>query len=103
MPLVTYLENKGAKTVTRLLSHLKPLRAYFALTRTLRVDGNAIQQYTKTRLDAGLARATVNCELQALKQAYRLACRNQLLAKAPSSACSRKTTRARGSSSTPTS
>src|SRR5258705_13054258 len=33
--LITHLETKGAKTVDRLKSHLKPLREWFALTRAV--------------------------------------------------------------------
>jgi integrase len=76
---VMKLENKGAKSLKATRSHLKPVRAYFALTRAVQVNDAAIQNYIKTRLDAKKARATVNRELEALRSAYRRAVKSKLL------------------------
>ena len=81
--LITHLETKGAKTVDRLKSHLKPLREYFALTRAVNVTTAAVEQYIAERLKADKARATVNRETGALKQAFNLARKQARLTRVP--------------------
>lgn len=81
--LVKHLENKGAKTVVRLKSHLKPLRAFFTLDRAVNVTTADIEKYIHERLAAGKARATVNRETGALKQAFNLARKQGRLTRVP--------------------
>jgi integrase len=81
--LITHLETKGAKTVVRLKSHLKPLREWFALTRAVNVTTADVERYVADRLKAGKARATVNRETGALKQALNLARKQARLTRVP--------------------
>src|SRR4051794_35930292 len=48
--LITHLETRGAKTVDRLKSHLKPLREWFALTRAVNVTTSEVERYAAERL-----------------------------------------------------
>jgi len=80
---MVHLENKGAKTVVRLKSHLKPLRQFFALDRAVNVTTADIERYIAQRLAARKARATVNRETGALKQAFNLARKQGRLARVP--------------------
>jgi integrase len=81
--LVTHLETKGAKTVERLKSHLKPLREWFALTRGVNVTTAEVERYSAERLKLKKARATVNRETGALKQALNLARKQARLTRVP--------------------
>lgn len=81
--LVTHLETKGAKTVERLKSHLKPLKEWFALTRGVNVTTADVEKYVADRLKLGKARATVNREIGALKQALNLARKQARLTRVP--------------------
>jgi integrase len=81
--LITHLETKGAKTVDRLKSHLKPLRQFFSLTRAVNVTTADVERYISERLKAQKARATVNRETGALKQAFNLARRQARLTRVP--------------------
>ena len=81
--LITHLETKGAKTVDRLKSHLKPLREWFSLTRGVNVTTADVERYVAERLKAGKARATVNRETGALKQALNLARKQARLTRVP--------------------
>lgn len=81
--LVTHLETKGAKTVERLKSHLKPLRDWYALTRAVNVTTADVEKYVAERLKLQKARATVNREIGALKQALNLARKQARLTRVP--------------------
>ena len=81
--LITHLKTKGAKTVERLQSHLKPLRAFFALTKAVNVTTTDVQRFVLERLKEGKARATVNRETGALKQAFNLARKQERLTRVP--------------------
>jgi integrase len=62
---------------------LKPLRDFFALTRAINVTTTDIERFIKERLDAKKARATVNRETGALKQAFNLARKQGRLTRVP--------------------
>ncbi len=81
--LIVHLETKGAKTVKRLKSHLKPLRDWFALTRAVNVTTADVERYVAERLKLAKARATINRETGALKQALNLARKQARLARVP--------------------
>jgi len=81
--LLVHLETKGAKGLPSLRSHLKPLRAAFGLDRAVDITTAVVEQYAVRRLSEGRARATVNRELQPLKQAFNLAHRQERLAHIP--------------------
>ncbi|HZS60312.1 MAG TPA: hypothetical protein VFA43_13640 [Gemmatimonadaceae bacterium] len=99
--LITHLETKGAKTVQRLKSHLTPLREKFTLTRAINVTTAAVESYVAERLKLGKARATVNREIGALKQALNLARKQARLTRVPYIPMLREEMPDKGSSSTP--
>lgn len=70
--LLLHLELKGAKAVRSVVSHMKPVREFFALTRAVDVKTERLDEFARERLGAGKARATVNKELGALRQAFNL-------------------------------
>jgi integrase len=75
--LIVHLRNKGAKAVASFASHLKPVRAFFSLRRAVEVTTAMLERYTADRLAAGKARATVNRELGAVRQAFNLAAKRK--------------------------
>ena len=81
--LIKHLETKGAKTVQRLKSHLKPLREFFALTKSVNLNTSDVERYIEERLKANKANATVNREVGALKQALNLARKQGRLTRVP--------------------
>lgn len=54
-------------------SHAKAIRDHFALRRAVDVTPEALDRFTSERREAGKAPATINRELEVLRQAYRLA------------------------------
>ena len=60
-----------------------PLRAYFTLTRTVNVTTSDIEKYVADRLKLNKARATINREIGALKQAFNLARKQARLTRLP--------------------
>ncbi|MBX7135032.1 MAG: site-specific integrase [Fimbriimonadaceae bacterium] len=77
------LANKGAKGLAQLKSHLKPVRAFFALDRAVSVRTDRVERFVSERKEAGRASATINRELEGLQQAFNLAVKQQRLSKAP--------------------
>lgn len=75
--LMTYLNNKGAKSVVSFESHIKPVRAFFSLRRAVEVTTAMVEEYVAERLAQGKARATVNRETGALRQAFNLAAKRK--------------------------
>jgi integrase len=71
--LLLHLRTRGAKSVGSFVSHLLPIRAFFALRRAVEVSTPQIERYIEERLKQGKARATVNRETGALRQAFNLA------------------------------
>ncbi len=71
--LVLHLRTKGAKSVASCESHLRPVREYFSLCRAIDVSTVHVERFIQERLELGKARATVNRETGALKQALNLA------------------------------
>lgn len=81
--LETNLENKGAKALTQLKSHLKPVREFFAFERALGVTTQRIDSYIAERRGEKKAAATINREIGGLKQAFNLARKHGQLSRAP--------------------
>jgi hypothetical protein len=54
---------------------MKPLREFFGLERAIDVTTATVECYQRARMETGKARATVNRETGALKQAFNLALR----------------------------
>ncbi len=75
--LVVHLRTKGAKAVGSLISHLKPIREVFGLDRAVDVTTAKVERYQQERLAAGKARATLNRETGALRQAFNLAAKRK--------------------------
>lgn len=81
--LLTHLAMKGAKSLVQIRSHLKPIRAFLGLDRAVGVTSARVEQYMAARLAEGKARATVNREIQPLKQAFNLAHRQDRISRVP--------------------
>jgi integrase len=79
--LIVHLENKGAKSVNTLVSHLKPIREMFGYDRAIDINGQRIEKYISDRKrgESGAANATINRALGGLKQAFNLARKQGLL------------------------
>lgn len=74
--MVLHLRNRGRRSVDQLVSHIKPVRAFFAHRRAADVTTPLVERYIEERLAAGRARATVNRELEGLRRAFNLAYRH---------------------------
>jgi integrase len=77
--LVEYLKVKGRRSLPKLESHAKSLRRFFGLHRAVDVTEKLIDAYKADRRHSGRADATVNRELEVLRQAYLLAVNRKLL------------------------
>jgi len=69
--LVLHLENSGKRSVNKVRSHLKAVRAFFGGRRAISVTTDDVERYKRERREAGKAMATVDRELEGLRQAYR--------------------------------
>ncbi len=69
--LLQHLEVKGIASVRTVGSHMKALRAAFGDLRASSLTTAAVERYQQDRRKAGRASATINRELEALRQAYR--------------------------------
>jgi hypothetical protein len=81
--LETHLENRGAKALMQLKSHLKPIRGFFALDRAISLTTADIERYIAERRAKSKASATINREIGALKQALNLARKQARLSRVP--------------------
>jgi integrase len=81
--LVLHLETRGAKAMASLKSHVAPVRESFGLERAIDITTTRVEAYMVQRLAAKKARATVNREVGALKQAFNLARKQGRLARVP--------------------
>lgn len=68
---------------SRIVSHMRPLRAWFAKLEATHVTERHIDRYIKHRLGLGRSTTTVNRELQYLGQSFRRAKKKKLLADIP--------------------
>ena len=80
---LTHLKNKGAKSVSRLTSDLKRIREYFGCYRAINVKPPMVDQYISEQLKRGFANATINRGLSALKTAFNLARKQEILNDVP--------------------
>jgi integrase len=71
--LLSRADAKGLRSVAKVKSHAKAILEYFGTSRAVDVSGTRIDSFKAERLAAGRAPATVNRELELLRQAYRLA------------------------------
>ena len=68
--LLRHLRNQGKRSVPKVESHLKSVRNYFGDRRAAAVTSDDIERYKEARLKDGRKPATINRELEALRQAY---------------------------------
>ena len=80
---LTHLKNKGAKSVSRLTSDLKRIRENFGCYRAINVKSPMVDQYISEQLKLGFANATINRGLSALKTAFNLARKQEILNDVP--------------------
>ncbi len=71
--LLVHMANQNRASVDKIRSHLKPVRAFFARRLAMEVTTAALECYQRERLDAGMAPATVNREVHALRRAFNVA------------------------------
>lgn len=81
--LLQHLKNKGAKDITSLTSHTKPVRAFFPYSRAMDLTTAQIRKYQTERLEDGKAKATVNREMESLRRALNLARKEERLTRVP--------------------
>lgn len=68
--LLTWMQNQGRRSAAKMVSHLRPVRAYFGHYKAVAVTSSTVERYKAERVNAGKAPATVNRELQGLARAY---------------------------------
>src|SRR5262249_40460250 len=84
--LTVHLNTNGAKAAHSYKSYLKPIRAFFALTRACDLTTSHVEKFMEERLkegEKGKAAATVNRSVAALRQAYRLARKQGRISRVP--------------------
>ncbi len=81
--LITHLETRRVKSLGTIRSHLKPIREEFGDLRAVELTPASVESFVRERLDAGKAPATVNREIQPLKQAFNLAHRQGRVSRVP--------------------
>jgi integrase len=80
---LTYLKNKGAKSVARLTSDLKRIRENFGNHKAVNVKSPMMDKYISEQLELGRANATINRGVSALKTAFNLAKKQEILKDVP--------------------
>ena len=88
--LLLNLETAGARSLRTYRSYAKPLKAFFGTMRAVNVQATDVDRYIKHRLGAdkekggtGITAKTIKNEIDALKQAFRLAHKRGQLARMP--------------------
>ncbi len=81
--LEVHLEARGAKAMVSLRSHLKPVRKRFGGIKAVALSAAQVERFARDQLAAGKARATVNRQVGALKQALNLARKQRRLREIP--------------------
>lgn len=76
-------EVHGRKGLPQLRSHIKHIRAFFAMDKALAVRPDRLRAYIASRQTEGAAPATINRELEGLQRAFALALDSGTLAMAP--------------------
>ena len=74
--LVSHQRAKGVRSLSKTVSHTKALRAALGDRLAAGLTTPALERYTQERLALGRARATVNRELEILRQALHVAARH---------------------------
>ncbi len=76
-------EIRGLKGLPQVRSHLKHIRAFFAMYRALSVTADRLRDYVAFRQKEGAAPATINRELEGLQRAFALAVDSGILSTVP--------------------
>lgn len=71
--LVMHLRNRKRASVDKVASHLRAVRAELGHVRAIALDTAAVERYQAKRQAEGRAPATINREVEALRQAFRRA------------------------------
>ena len=80
---VSHLETRGAKSLSHVRSHLKPVREFFAGLRAIDVTTQRVRDYVAAKQTAGQKPATINRSVQDLRAAFHLAKKERLLIVVP--------------------
>jgi integrase/predicted DNA-binding transcriptional regulator AlpA len=78
--LDAHLTAKRLRSLSKVQVHMKPVREFFGHRRAVDVEPSEVESYKTHRRSEGRADATINRELEILRQAYRLAVRHRRLA-----------------------
>jgi integrase len=81
--LETHLETQGARAMASLRSHLRPIRLALGTVRAVDLRTADVEGYVASRIAEKKAPATINREVGALKQAFRLARKQERLTRVP--------------------
>jgi len=81
--LETHLDTRGARAMASLRSHLKPVRDVLGAKLAVDLRTADVECYVAERQAAEKAPATINREVGALKQAFRLARKQERLSRIP--------------------
>jgi integrase len=80
---ITHLKNKGAKSIPGLVSGLKPMRSAFGIRRAIDIKSPQIEKFISDQLNIGKKNSTINRGVSALRSAYNLAKRQNILKDVP--------------------
>jgi len=80
---ILYLETKGAKSLNTFQSYIKPVRRVFGTDRVIEITTARIQKFILEMKKEGFANATINRRTGALKQAFNLARKQEILNRVP--------------------
>jgi integrase len=69
------LKTRGVRSVAKVVCHAKPVRLSLGDVRAIELSTPMVEKYAQERLTDGKAPATVNRELETLRQAFNLAAR----------------------------
>lgn len=83
VPLDGSARDKGSESDGVASSHLKPVREAFGFDRAVSISADRLERFVQDRLGSGKAKATVNRELGALRQAFYLARKQKRLSQVP--------------------
>jgi len=81
--LLASFEMRGIQSLRSVRSHLKPVREWFRDVRARDLTTAAVERFMRDRIAADKAPATVNREVQLLKQALNLARKQERLTRVP--------------------
>jgi len=81
--MIADLKVRSAKSTASFVSYLKPVRASLGHIRAVDLTTEHVRRFIQEQRDGGMAKATVNRRVAALRQSFRLALKDGLLSHAP--------------------